>query len=704
MQAQVKFEIQTAREFREALEKRVPRDRRFQVEKTLHKLALHPLPPSLSAHRIEQAREEWWSARVDDSLRLIYYEHGNKRIVCWVDHHDDAYRWACTHSFQSNDYHEVYLAPVGEARPAPPPPVKPHESPASCPLGKYDPADLSRLGVPIDYAESFLHMSQSQIEEVLLDILDKGLITEETVERFAQLLSGVPLPKLLPPVQLVLDPLEALAHQKNRRRFWKPADSEALRRMLEKPWEEWLTFLNPTQAEAAEREFSGPARVTGGAGTGKTIVAVHRSAHLALRYPFERILLTTYTRKLAGELRRRVESLMGEVPGNLEIINLDAFIVRMIGEVAPGRNIVYNEQEFADFSGLHALYNEIRPRVSLSVAQSEWEHVVDAWNVQTLEEYLGIKRIGRRMPLSPQQRKSLFPLFEKMRESLAERKVCTANQACYLLAEHFKRAGSPFRCVVADEAQDFGPAQLTLLKALAPEDKPDNLFFCADTAQRIYRRHAPWLQVGIDVRGRSIHLKVNYRSSAQIQRFGEKVLPRALEGVDEIDTQNLAKRPIPCFLGPEPECHPCEDYHSETQRLKEWLRRCLNEGIESSQIGILARTESIARSIALPALDDLKLPYSASWEKDHPEEFEIWVGTIHSAKGLEFRAVGVVGVSDDTFPLQKLLTNVTDPGERQEFLDQERQLLHTALTRPRERLFISWSGRRSRFIQKETPY
>jgi superfamily I DNA/RNA helicase len=138
--------------------------------------------------------------------------------------------------------------------------------------------------------------------------------------------------------------------------------------------------------------------------------------------------------------------------------------------------------------------------------------------------------------------------------------------------------------------------------------------------------------------------------------------------------------------------------------LKEWLRRCLNEGIESSQIGILARTESIARSIALPALDDLKLPYSASWEKDHPEEFEIWVGTIHSAKGLEFRAVGVVGVSDDTFPLQKLLTNVTDPGERQEFLDQERQLLHTALTRPRERLFISWSGRRSRFIQKETPY
>ncbi|MCL6624234.1 MAG: UvrD-helicase domain-containing protein, partial [Fimbriimonadales bacterium] len=677
---------------------RVPWDRRSQVEKTLQKLALYPLPSSLSPHRIEQAREEWWSARVDDSLRLIYYEHGNKRIVCWVDHHDDAYRWACTHSFQSNDYNEVYIAPTGEALPEPPPLVKPHESPPTCPLRKYDPAELTRLGVPRDYAERFPHMSQSQIEEVLLYILDKGLIPEETVERFVQLLSGVPLQKLLPPVQLVLDPLEALTHQKNRRRFWKPEDSEALRRMLEKPWEEWLTFLNPTQAEAVEREFSGPARVTGGAGTGKTIVAVYRSAHLALRYPSERILLTTYTRKLARELKRRVEALMGEVPGNLEIINLDAFITRTIGEVVPGRKVIYTEQDFANSSGLHALYDEIRPRVSLSVVQSEWEHVVDAWNVQTLEEYLNIKRIGRRMPLNPQQRRSLFPLFEKMRENLAEHGVCTANQACYLLAEHFKRAGPPFRCVVADESQDFGPAQLTLLKALAPEDKPDHLFFCADTTQRIYRRHTPWLQVGIDVRGRSIHLKVNYRSSAQIQRFGERVLPLILEGVDEIDTQNLVKRPIPCFLGPEPECHPCEDDQSETQRLKEWLRRCLNEGIKGSQIGILARTENIARSLAIPALEDLRLSYSASWEKDHSEEFEVWVGTVHSAKGLEFRAVAVVGVSDDTFPLQKLLTNLNDPSEKQEVLDQERQLLHTAFTRPRERLFISWSGKRSRFL------
>ncbi|MEM4408681.1 MAG: 3'-5' exonuclease, partial [Candidatus Caldarchaeum sp.] len=449
-----------------------------------------------------------------------------------------------------------------------------------------------------------------------------------------------------------------------------------------------------------EREFSGAARVTGGAGTGKTIVAVHRAVHLWLKYSPEPILLTTYTRRLAEELRRRVEIKVGEIPDSLEISTLDSLVKRLLMETHPQLSVKYEKNEVEDYSGFLSLYKEIKPNVSQRTAWDEWEHIIDPWNIQTLNQYLSIKRIGRRTPLSPERRKALFPLFERMREELKKNEVCTGDQACYLLAEHFRHAGPPFRCVIADEAQDFGPAQMTLVKALVPENMPDNLFFCADSAQRIYRRHAPWLQVGIDVRGRSTHLRVNYRNTVQIYSYAENVLPQNLEGADETDTQDLLRRPIPCLSGDEPECHACEDLRAQQQRLKEWLRRCLHDDIHRSQIGILARTKSIAEEVTMPVFSELQLPYYKSWENRKQEDFEVWVGTVHSAKGLEFRGVAVVGVDNHSFPLWTVIKDVKDPGERNELLNQERQLLHTALTRARERLFVSWVGQRSPFLNE----
>lgn len=292
-------------------------------------------------------------------------------------------------------------------------------------------------------------------------------------------------------------------------------------------------------------------------------------------------------------------------------------------------------------------------------------------------------------------------MFERMWSLLEEQHLVTFNTVCHAVADYLERHPEHrYRCVVVDEAQDFGPAELRLIRALAPQDEQENaLFLCADMRQRIYRPATPWIRFGIDTRGRSYTLRVNYRTTRQIQDFAESVLPTAIEDAQEDEARILSDRPIALMRGVAPEVRVYENIPAEMRGLKEWIYRCLNENIQPGEIAIFARSENALKEVEKllqEVLQERGIQVRLLQRNSPPVPYALNYGTAHSAKGLEFRAVAVVRVTSGYFPNYAAIKDIVDTAERKAKEDQERQLLYTVCTRARERLYISWSPTTSR--------
>ncbi|MGQ9657539.1 MAG: UvrD-helicase domain-containing protein, partial [Fimbriimonadales bacterium] len=436
----------------------------------------------------------------------------------------------------------------------------------------------------------------------------------------------------------------------------------------------------------------------GGAGTGKTVVAAHRTAWLAQRYPDARILLTTFVGVLADNLRQRVEQIIGPLQGtNIEVAHLHSVAFHLFSK---NLNRTEKVAENSDALLEQAIRDANSPYV-LQFVRPEWEMIIDPWQVRDLETYLKIERIGRKMPLQRGPREELWRVFERMWSLLEEQHLVTFNTVCHAVADYLERHPEHrYRCVVVDEAQDFGPAELRLIRALAPKDEQENaLFLCADMRQRIYRPATPWIRFGIDTRGRSYTLRVNYRTTRQIQDFAESVLPTAIEGAQEDEARILAARPIALLNGVKPERQGYGSVENEMQGLKKWIYRCLNENIQPGEIAIFARSENALKDVEKllqEVLQERGIRARPLQRNSPPVPYALNYGTAHSAKGLEFRAVAVVRVTSGYFPNYAAIKDIADIAERKAKEDQERQLLYTVCTRARERLYISWSPTTSR--------
>ncbi|CUU35316.1 UvrD/REP helicase N-terminal domain-containing protein [Armatimonadetes bacterium DC] len=698
------YDIWLSERLQYSKEKQLQRDRWEALEQTLEQLSWEQPPNSLHIERVQNCKERWYSARVDIKYRLIFYQEGNQRIAVWVDEHDPAYAWAKEHFFHKNDYGEHYIRRDPETLPSevPPEPEPPAES---YPLVGYDCSDLQKLDVPKELCDHIRNLSAEALVGALCRLLEEGYINSETAERILALATGTPLKELLPPAQL-RDKFDLLLEKGNLSRFWKPKDTDELKRAILQPWETWLVFLSPTQREVAEQHYNGPARVSGAAGTGKTVVALHRTKHLLERYPGSRIFLTTYTVNMARELERRMKLLIGEsLPPELYILNLDKFVNQEFQKLRTGATLIYRDEELKQKTDFAQLCQTYAPRFSPDFVWSEWQWVINAWNIQSWEAYRDFERIGRGSKLSEEQREQLWQVFDAMRKKLRQAMLLTPEMACYMLAEHYRNRGAPFRCVVADETQDFGPAQMTLLKSLAPADQPDNLFFCIDTAQRIYQRSLSWKRLGIEVRGRSKTLRINYRNTLEIQEKAEKVLAGcnySLRDEEDIEAVVRGVRALTLLSGNKPEVRHCENFQREVAALREWLLRCQREfNMDGNKIAILARTKDYIEKQVVPVLNELGISYCWLGDERLAEPHEVYLGAVHSSKGLEFRAVAIVGASRDMFPFRPAVGRAGDPEEQPLVEEQERQLLYTAITRAREQLFISWVLYPSPFLPRD---
>ena len=647
---------------------------------TAKQIQADPAHPGLSLHKVDASKDKnFWTARVNDDIRIVLHRSGADTLLAHVDHHDAAYRWA---ERRRLDVHPrtgaAQIVEVRERVEEVVVPVYVTQEVAKAPLFADTAEDtLLACGVPYDWLEDV-----RQVDEDTIFALQNRL-PAEAMEALLNLAVGIP-----PAAPLkIADPYE---HPDAKRRFHLLTDEVDLARALEAPWDKWAVFLHPAQREFVERDFAGPARVIGSAGTGKTVVALHRAVRLARDNPEARVLLTTFNEALADSLSAKFAVLTGHDPDLAARVT----IADMRGAMVTLHERVIGPVRLASEEDVRTALDEAKARSDLSVEDrflvEEWDHIVDGRQVPDRETYRDLPRLGRRKRLTGERREALWSLFEDARAILVARGFTTYAAMLARLAD---AAESPFDHIVVDEAQDVSAAELRIMAHMVG-DRPNGLFFAGDIGQRIFRSPFPWKAEGVDIQGRSRSLKVNYRTTFEIKRQTERLLPSTLVEADGSEDNRLGVQSL--FGGPAPTVASFDTEQGECDAVGAWLTHCAGEGLAPSTLAILVRDrDQLTRAHKAVACAHLKA--TESLRRDF-EDGAVFVGTMHEAKGQEWRGVAVMACDEGIIPSESRMAAATNPGALDELYAKERHLLYVACTRAREVLFVSGVKPTSEFV------
>jgi len=666
------------------------------VKTTAFDLQLNPVNPGMSFHKLDKAKDKnFWSVRVGSDIRLIVHKTQGSLLLCYVDHHDKAYDWAERRKLQTHP--KTGAAQLIEIRETVQEVVVPVYVQTQLPLA---PKPLLFTGISDDQLLGYgvppewLNDVRQANEDSLLTLADR--LPAEAAEALLELATGGK-PRVPRPVPVVTSPFD---HPDAQRRFRMMKNVEELERALDYPWDKWTVFLHPDQQELVERSYAGPARVSGSAGTGKTIVAVHRAVYLARVNPDTRVLLTTFSHVLANALRTKLRRLISNDPRLAE--RLEVHSINAIGErlyrahfgqpnIAPRDVVVELLAAAAHDAGPH--------KFSLHFLLTEWEQVVDAWQLDTWESYRDVVRLGRKTRLPEPQRVTLWSIFERMRAGLGSRNMITYSTMFTKLAAAIVQSKTPpFDFVVVDEAQDFGIAHLRFLSAIGA-NRPDALFFAGDLGQRIFQQPFSWLALGVDVRGRSRNLRVNYRTSHQIRMHADRLLaPKVSDADGNTDERDDT---VSVFNGPAPDIRRFKTPREEIDAVSHWISASAKDGLAPHEFGIFVRSPAELPR-AREAVKNSGLPFKVLDENVETTSGHVSISTMHLAKGLEFRAVAVMACDDEVIPLQERIESVGDDADLQEVYDTERHLLYVACTRARDHLLVTCVEPASEFLDDLT--
>ena len=671
---------------------RLTGDEQKAVKTAAFDLQLNPAHPSLQFHKLDKAKDRrFWSIRVSSDIRLIVHRTDNSLLLCYVGHHDDAYNWGERRKLETHpktgaaQFVEIRETVQEIAVPRYLEVVQP--APPKRPLFAHLSDDqLLGYGVPAEW----LPDARNATEDTLLDLA--AHLPAEAAEALLNLATGAP-PVVAEPLPAGGDPF---AHPDAQRRFRVIANTEELERALTYPWEKWAVFLHPAQRALVERSFSGPARVAGSAGTGKTIVALHRAVFLVRTHPEARVLLTTFSDALANALRGRLRGLISNQPllgERLEVHSMNS-IGRRLYEANFGRPKIAPREtvrELMEEASAAAPAHKFSPHFLLT----EWEQVVDAWQLDSWEAYRDVVRLGRKTRLQEAQRAALWSIFERVRNALRARGLTTyAEMFSQVAAKIGQLAHPPFDFAVVDEAQDVSVQQLRFLAALGA-GRPNGLFFAGDLGQRIFQQPFSWKALGVDVRGRSATLRVNYRTSHQIRKQADRLLGPEIADVDG-NAENR-RGVVSTFNGPPPEIRIAKTAEDEIQSVAGWLAARAAEGVVPHEIGIFVRSAAELMR-ARGAADAAKLPYQVLDDDVQIVTGRASIATMHLAKGLEFRTVVAMACDDEVIPLQQRIEPAADDSDLEEVYNTERHLLYVACTRARDHLLVTGVDPASEFL------
>ncbi|MFN7698895.1 MAG: UvrD-helicase domain-containing protein [Deltaproteobacteria bacterium] len=692
---------------------------KFQRDSTTLSIHLEPIHGVIDS----QLR----SARIGDDYRVILRAPptGDVFLVLWADHHDEAYRWAATKQtavhpatgslqiFVATLASEPVAAPSADAgtRSQPMPAREapsPTPSPASPPAGlfsNFDDSSLFLAGVPSVLLPSVRAIaSDSDLDAMLphlppeagevLTGLAAGLSLDDALEEVLGRLAppaGAPVP---PPID-VTDVAAALGRESTQRQFRLLEGELDLDAALKHPLDVWRVFLHPRQRRLAQARTKGPVRVLGGAGTGKTVVALHRAAFLvreAFTKPDDRVLFTTFNVNLANDLKSQLAKLLEpDELARVEVVNIDAWASGLLRKKGIVLRTAFEDDQREHFQSAYNVYGD--DEHALDFYRAEWREVIQEQGLATEEEYVRAVRKHRGIPLGRAERRKLWPVFQAYRDSLEREGLLEPVDVLRRARKELEAASAPprYQSVVVDEVQDFSPEALKLLRAIAGPERPDDLFLVGDAHQRIYRRPTSLSSCGIQVRGRrSQTLRLNYRTTGAICRWSLGVLDGV--EVDDLDDGKADRRGyVSLREGPPPTVQCLATQIDEERAVVDLVRNGLELGWTPESVCIVARTHRTLTERFAPALAKEGIE-SVPLEKDEPRRGGVRLATMHRVKGLEFPVVILVGMAKNELPLPSPELNSDAPLVAEQALLRERSLLYVAASRARDELYVFAAG------------
>lgn len=488
----------------------------------------------------------------------------------------------------------------------------------------------------------------------------------------------------------------------SRSQFHIVADGDELNAMLAQPLAKWRIYLHQSQhALAYHPGYNGPVRVTGGAGTGKTVVAMHRAKALADRLTersHKQILITTFTRNLVESIKRDLLLLGGsDLLDVVDVVNVDALASQVVREVEGAARGVIQDRDLKPLWETAALDVGVDDHTAEFLIQ-EWEQVVLAKGIESRDEYFRVARSGRGVRLDRRARAQIWKVIEAATQEMKARGSRTHRQIAAFGAGYMhQKQIKPYRHVIVDEAQDLHEAQWRLLRA-AVDEGPDDMFIVGDAHQRIYGNRSSLSSLGIRIVGRSHRLRINYRTTRQILRWslgllGEGDYDDLDGGVDDRTTAGYHSH----LDGEDPIVIGFPSQQAMVEGLVEQVRGWIDAGVDLNAIAVATRTTRLFKKVESALRGAGMAAYSLRAQT--VDRDGVAIGTMHRMKGLEYRRMAVIDLSDDQMPLEVAMTSLADdPLEHEADLRRERCLFYVACTRTREHLWVSWSGTPSRFL------
>lgn len=688
----------------------IPKSQQKKVMSFVTKFRNDPYSAGINYEKINDSADPYFrSVRIDQDYRGIVLSpaQGNVYVLLWVAKHDDAYDWARRHTCQihpeTGSLQLMQASAVDEAQAR------------SVEVGKADipplftlrDREFLRLGVPED---KLALVKQLRTEEGLERI--EGQLPREAFEALYLIAAGSDPQDILQEYAAKIESVDtsdfagALQREQSQRQFWVVEDDQELEAMLSAPLEKWRVFLHPTQRRLVNWDVTGPVRVLGGAGTGKTVVAMHRARWLVrnkMSAPECKVLFTTFTANLAVDIQENLRRICSsEEMNRMEVMHIDAWVSRFLKSQHYPHQIIYEGNEQYNKCWKMALDGKpTDPLLPDSFYRDEWDRVILQQRITDEKQYLKAKRTGRGVPLTRAQRAAIWPVFEELRIQLHQKGLRTSEDATQDAADLLAtgKANLPYDAVVVDEAQDMGPQVMRLLRLMVPH-KNNDLFIVGDAHQRIYRRRYALSACGIEVRGRSRKLKINYRTTEEIRRFATALL----EGlsVDDLDGGEDTKGGYRSLMhGNKPHVKGFASQDKEKEWIISNINSLVSEGGSLKDICIVARTNHLlgAYENALRANGITCVRLSRKLA-DNRSQDGVRLATMHRVKGLEFRHVMIVAANDNYLPLKQAMESSDDPTEYRASEFSERALFHVSATRAIRQLFVSYYGHPSPFLSE----
>jgi hypothetical protein len=677
----------------------LPKTQQGKVTAFINKFRNDPTASGINFEKIEGGVDKnICSVRIDLTYRgiVVKMEESGVYMLLWVDHHDEAYAWAKNKKCSINKTTgSVQIFDVQQVT------IEKQVTPGI--FAELADDILTRIGVPeeqFDFVKSITNLEDLYAK--------KAFIPEEAYEGLEWIGNGFEVEEVLETLYSAQQPVDfkeddyaaALQTDASKKTFVIVEGEDELEAIMSEPLEKWRIFLHPTQRKVVNKTFSGPARVLGGAGTGKTVVAMHRAKKLAEELESgKKILFTTYTKNLAEDIKVNLKKICTvEEMKKIEVINLDAWVNDFLKGQGYEYNIVYNSEIDKVWDAAIA-YAAGELSFLPTFYKDEWVKVVQAQEAYSIEQYAKASRLGRGVRLDRKKKMQIWEVFEEYQNIMNEkqyRDTETAMYECRKLVEK-KYPDGQYASIIVDEGQDLSPSAYRLLRTLAGETHENDIFIVGDSHQRIYKNKAVLSKCGINIKGRSSYLRINYRTTEEIRKFAFALL----NGVsfDDLDDEYDNGRGVQSLThGQKPEIHECNTPEEELSYIVERIQELQAVGVEQKNICIVARTHKLLDGY-IAGLQWVGIKsFEIKANKIDDRSFDgVRIATMHRVKGLEFDHVFVAAVNKKVLPFGSK-ADFEDDVSLEEFRTSEKCLLYVALTRARKSAYISCYGGLSELV------